>query len=155
MISTIRRRAASIVLTLTSAAFLASSAWLFVPSAHAKLGFGGGCGGTFCFFASPAALRTDGRELTLTGHITCDANVQGWKLHLSATQESTTASARAVITDACVEGEIPFAAQLEVPGGAPAFEPGKALACGMLLTGEGANIAHGGFWCRFIEIRVP
>jgi hypothetical protein len=128
--------------------------FLNVPFADAKLGFGGGCGGGFCAFQSPAALRSDGRELLVVGHVTCDANVQGWKLHLSVTQESTTASVRAVISDDCSDGPIPFEVHAQVLDGAPSFEPGKVLACGMLLTGAGANIAHGGFWCRFIEIRI-
>ncbi|HKN58717.1 MAG TPA: hypothetical protein VJV97_07675 [Gemmatimonadaceae bacterium] len=127
--------------------------FLNVSFADAKLGFGEGCG-NICAFQSPAALRSDGRELLVVGHVTCDANVQGWKLHLSVTQESTTASVRAVISDDCSDGPIPFAVHAQVLDGAPSFEPGKVLACGMLLTGAGANIAHGGFWCRFIEIRI-
>ena len=127
--------------------------FLNVSFADAKLGFGEGCG-NFCAFQSPAALRSDGRELLVVGHVTCDANVQGWKLHLSVTQESTTASVRAVISDDCSDGPIPFAVHAQVLDGAPSFEPGKVLACGMLLSGAGANIAHGGFWCRFIEIRI-
>ena len=127
--------------------------FLNVSFADAKLGFGEGCG-NFCAFQSPAALRSDGRELLVVGHVTCDANVQGWKLHLSVTQESTTASVRAVISDDCSDGPIAFEVHAQVLDGAPSFEPGKVLACGMLLTGAGANIAHGGFWCRFIEIRI-
>lgn len=128
--------------------------FLNVPFADARLGFGGGCDGGFCAFQSPAALRSDGRELVVAGHVTCDANVQGWKLHLSVTQETTTASVRVVISDDCSDGPIPFSVHAKVLDGAPSFEPGKVLACGMLLSGAGANIAHGGHWCRFIEIRV-
>jgi hypothetical protein len=57
-----------------------------------------------------------------------------------------------VISDECSDGLIPFAVRAQVLNGAPSFAPGKVLACGMLLTGAGANIAHGGHWCRFIEL---
>ena len=136
------------------AATVGAVVFLNVPFADAKLGFGFGCGQQFCAFQSPAALRNDGRELRVVGHVSCDADVEGWKLHLSVTQESTTASVRAVISEDCRDGPIPFTVRAQVLDGAPSFEPGKVLACGMLLTGTGANIAHGGHWCRFIELRV-
>jgi hypothetical protein len=123
--------------------------------ADAKLGFGGGCGGAFCGYDSPATLRADGRSVRLTGHVTCDPMVEGWKLHVSVTQEATTASARVVIESDCKSGPIPFTADAEEVPNAPAFEPGKALACGLLLTGEGDQILHAGSWCRYVEIRKP
>jgi hypothetical protein len=95
MVLFLKRCAAGILpQSLIVAATVGIVVFLNAPFADAKLGFGGGCGGGFCAFQSPAALRSDGRELVVVGHVTCDANVQGWKLHLSVTQESTTASVR-------------------------------------------------------------
>jgi hypothetical protein len=139
----------------TLAATAAAALLLAAPPAEAKLGFGGGCGGGFCAYDSPATLRADGRAVRLAGHVTCDPMVEGWKLHVSITQESTTASARVVIESDCKPGAIPFTADAEEVPNAPAFEPGKALACGLLLTGEGDHILHAGSWCRYVEIRKP
>jgi hypothetical protein len=130
------------------AALVATLGLLPSAPAEAKLGFGGGCGGGFCAFDSPAGLRGDGRGVRVAGHVTCDAVVEGRKLHVTVTQESTTASVRAVITSDCKAGPIHFAADLEETPTAPPFEPGKALACGMRVTGEGDRMLHAGFWGR-------
>jgi hypothetical protein len=125
--------------------------WAVLP-ASARLGFGGGCS-DFCFFDTPAALSSDGREIVVTGSLSCDPHQQGWKLQVSATQESTLASARGLSVGTCESGSQAFVVETAVPDSRPAFGEGTALACGLLLTGQGANIAHAVQWCRFIEIQ--
>ena len=141
-------------LSATLAAASAAAVLCAGAPAEAGLSFGGG-GGSFCGDDSPAALRADGRAVRLTGRVTCDPMVEGWKLHVGITQESTTASARVVIENDCRPGTIPVTADAEEGPNAPAFEPGKALASGLLLTGEGEHILHAGSWCRYVEIREP
>jgi hypothetical protein len=123
------------------------------PPVWARLGFGGGCSGNFCVFDTPAVLSADGLRV-LTGVVfACDPNVAGWKLQVSVTQESTLASAQGLATGPCnAEGQDIVVESSVRTGGSP-FEPGTVLACGLILTGNGSNIAHANHWCRFIRLQ--
>jgi hypothetical protein len=105
-------------------------------------------------FDAQAITSEGGERLTVTGTFVCPEEVRNsqFQVEASVLQEATGAVFRDVTVGQCPNSTGTFTIEGPVNDGSPAFEAGRALACGLAATSRGAPINSVAQWCSFVSI---
>ncbi|MCC7107183.1 MAG: hypothetical protein IT307_18780 [Chloroflexi bacterium] len=95
-----------------------------------------------------AVLADDGSEVSVTGPIGCDAG-DHFALRLVVSQRSTGGVAWGPTRAVCEPNGQQWEASLSTRGLTP-LEPGEAVACGRIVTGDGEAPTDARQWCQDI-----